>query len=158
MADLPVENVQQFPTQPAMQIVPDLVRVEFNGNVLVESARAVRVLERHFAPAYYIPRDDWAGFCLRAAHGTTVCQWKGRATWWDVISGSRTALRAAWSFEDPKPNFAPLAGHVAVLAGLMGHCWVGDNRVLAQPDPRRNGWVTANLRGILEGGQGLGAR
>ena len=125
----------------------------FAGVEIARSARALRVLETHHAPTYYIPPGDVTG-ALTAAHGSSHCEWKGRAAYWDVTAGGRTARKAAWSYPDPAPRFAALADHLAFYAGPMDACFVGDTRVLPQPGDFYGGWVTPNLDGIVKGGPG----
>ena len=154
MSDLPVENVQSYPRPPVIQVVPDLVRIEFSGAVLVETDKALRVIETHHAPTYYIPPDEWAEGALRPARGKSYCEWKDTAHYWDVVWGDAVAERAAWSYPKPTPTFAAIRDHVAVYAGQMQACWVGDHRVRPQPGAFYGGWITTNLRGIVKGGPG----
>jgi uncharacterized protein (DUF427 family) len=153
MAELPRENVQSYPRPPALEPVPQGIRVLLGGVLVAETSRALRALETHHAPTYYLPREDIQA-TLRPAQGTSFCEWKGVARYFDVISGGKTALRAAWAYDRPTARFAALAGYVAFYAGLMDEAWVGDLRVIPQPGDFYGGWVTPNLDGEIKGAPG----
>jgi len=153
VTDLPLENVQSYPRPPALEAVPQLIEVRLGGALVARTMRALRVLETHHAPSYYLPPDDIRAM-LRPVAGSSFCEWKGIARYFDVTAGTTTARRAAWCYDEPSPRFAPLAGFIAFYAGLMEACRVGDARVLPQPGDFYGGWVTPNLEGIVKGAPG----
>ena len=153
MPDLPIENVQDYPRPPALEPVPQHLRIVLGGETVAETARALRVLETHHAPTYYIPPDDVSA-ALISARGTSFCEWKGTATYYDVHSGEMTAPRAAWSYADPTARFKSLAGYLSFYASLMDACFVGEERVIPQPGDFYGGWATSNLRGHIKGARG----
>jgi uncharacterized protein (DUF427 family) len=153
MTDLPVENVEDYPRPPALAPVPQRVRIRFGGAVVADTTRALRVLETHHPPSYYLPPEDITAE-LRRAPGASLCEWKGPAQYFDVIAGAAVARRAAWSYPNPTPPFAALAGYFAFYAALMDEAWVGDVRVQPQPGGFYGGWVTPNLRGRIKGAPG----
>jgi len=150
---LPRENVQSYPRPPAVQPVAQRIIVRLGGALVAETTRALRVLETHHAPTYYLPRAD-VHARLRPVQGSSFCEWKGVARYFDVQAGSVTAARAAWAYDHPTAGFAALAGHVALYAGLMDEVLVGDLRVVAQPGDFYGGWVTPNLDGQIKGAPG----
>jgi len=153
MTGLPRENVQSYPRPPVLEPVPQLIEVRLGGELVARTERALRVLETHHAPTYYLPPEDIRA-TLRPAAGSSFCEWKGRARYFDVVAGGTTATRAAWCYAEPAPRFAPLAGFVAFYAGSMEECRVGGVRVLPQPGDFYGGWVTPNLAGIVKGAPG----
>lgn len=153
MTELPREDVQSYPRPPALEPVPQRIIVRLGGAPVAETTRALRVLETHHAPTYYLPIEDIHAV-LRPAKGSSFCEWKGIARYFDVLAGSETAPRAAWSYDHPTARFAPLAGHVAFYAGLMDEAWVGNLRVVSQPGDFYGGWVTPNLDGQIKGAPG----
>lgn len=153
MTDLPRENVKSYPRPPRLEPVPQQIRVVLGGATVAETTRALRVLETHHAPTYYLPRGDVQA-TLRPVPGTSFCEWKGVARYLDVIAGEKTAPRAAWAYDRPTAEFAALAGHIAFYAGLMDEAWVGDLRVVPQPGDFYGGWVTPNLEGRIKGAPG----
>lgn len=153
MTDTHRENVQSYPRPPALEPVPQPIRIMLGGQLVAESTRAYRVLETHHAPTYYLPPDDVSAL-LQPATGTSFCEWKGKARYFDVIVGETTARRAAWAYETPTARFAPLAGYLAFYAGLVDEAWVGDMKVIPQPGDFYGGWVTPNLDGQIKGAPG----
>jgi uncharacterized protein (DUF427 family) len=153
MTDLPRENVQSYPRPPALEPVSQRITVRLGGELVAQTTRALRVLETHHAPTYYLPPEDIL-VLLRPVPGSSFCEWKGVARYFDVRAGSSTARRAAWAYEQPAAGFAGLAGYVAFYAGLMDEAWVGDLRVMPQPGDFYGGWVTPNLDGRIKGAPG----
>ena len=153
MTDLPRENVQSYPRPPALEPVPQRIILRLGGVLVADTTRALRVVETHHAPSYYLPPAD-INATLRPAIGTSLCEWKGAARYFDVIAGGKTATRAAWAYDKPTTRFAALAGYVAFYAGLMEEVWVGDLRVIPQPGSFYGGWVTPNLDGQIKGAPG----
>ncbi|MFL4468869.1 DUF427 domain-containing protein [Tateyamaria armeniaca] len=151
--ELLVENVQSYPRPPALEPVPQRVRVMLGGAVVVDTTAALRVLETHHAPSYYVPRVDISGD-VSPSSGTSFCEWKGRATYWTINAGEVEAKGAAWSYPSPSARFAALRDHLAFYAGRMEACFVGAVQVIPQPGDFYGGWVTPNLTGQIKGAPG----
>jgi len=151
---LPRENVQDYPRPPALEPVAEVLRVVFGGVEVVRTGAGYRVLETHHPPTYYFPPGDVLAGALVPAKGRSVCEWKGRAAYFDVVAGGCTAERAAWAYPDPTRAFGTIAGYVAFYPGAMEACYVGSQRVRPQPGDFYGGWVTDNLDGIVKGGPG----
>jgi uncharacterized protein (DUF427 family) len=121
----------------------------------VDSVAAQRVLETSHPPTIYVPPDDIAPGALREARGSSVCEWKGRASYYDVLGGDGTVVeRAAWTYHDPDPGYAALRDHVAFYPGRMEAAYLDDEEVQAQPGDFYGGWITADLEGPFKGGPG----
>jgi len=132
MTDLPREDVQSYPRPPVLEPVPQRITVRLGGAVIADSRRALRVLETHHAPTYCLPPEDVTATLIPAS-GRSFCEWKGTARYFDVVSGSTTARRGAWSYDEPTEQFQPIAGYLAFYPGLMEECRVGDYYVHPQP-------------------------
>ncbi|MDX2221474.1 MAG: DUF427 domain-containing protein [Rhodospirillaceae bacterium] len=148
------ESVWSYPRPPALVSDDRLVRVEFAGQVIAETRRAHRVLETSHPPTFYIPRDDVRIDLMQRASGRSVCEWKGAAEYWSIIVGDRRAERAAWSYPDPTPAFAAIAGDMAFYASRVDACYVGGERVTAQEGDFYGGWITAEVTGPFKGATG----
>ncbi|MFO8127145.1 DUF427 domain-containing protein [Yoonia sp.] len=153
MTDLPRENVQSYPRPPALEPVPQRITIRLGDTLVAETTRALRVLETHHAPTYYLPPGDILA-TLRPTEGNSYCEWKGIARYFDVLTGATTAPRASWVYDNPTAPFAALAGHMAFYAALMDEAWVGNLRVIPQPGNFYGGWVTPNLDGQIKGAPG----
>ncbi len=150
---LKTENVEDYPRPPRLEPVTDVLRVELCGSVVAETNRGLRILETYHPPTYYFPRADVLA-TLTPISGSTFCEWKVAAQYFDVSVGQITAGGAAWTYETPSSEFAPLAGYVSFYAGKMSACFVGSVQVLQQPGDFYGGWITPNLEGRIKGAPG----
>ena len=152
------ESVWDFPRPPRVEDVPLPVRVEFGGEVIAQTTRAIRIVETAGAPCYYIAPDDCRSTALRASDRWTVCEWKGAAIAYDVVVSDRTAINGAWSYVDPLidlgMHYERIAGWFAFYASKMDACYVGDERVHPQPGGFYGGWMLSNLTGPVKGEPG----
>lgn len=144
-------SVWEFPRPPRVEAVPERVRVEFEGLVLADSTRALRVCETSSPPCYYIPPDDVAMERLQASSRRSFCEWKGEARYWSVLGEARTAKDAAWSYADPYEGFEAIRDALAFYPRRMTACWVGAHRVQPQPGLYYGGWITPELTGPFKG-------
>lgn len=148
------ESVWDYPRPPRVEPVDARIRVVVDGVAVVDSVRAVRVLETSHPPVYYVPRADVRATAIRPANGSSVCEWKGVASYWSIVTPGRRIERAAWSYEHPSPGFEAIAGHLAFYAGLVDEAWVGDERATPQPGGFYGGWVTSAIVGPVKGEPG----
>lgn len=144
------ERVWEYPRPPALVPCERRVRIEVDGRTIVDSAAALRVLETSHPPTIYVPPADIAADALTAASGSSWCEWKGVASYYDVCGRSR----AAWFYPDPVPAYAALRDHVSFYPSRMDACWLGDERVQAQEGDFYGGWITDDLVGPFKGGPG----
>jgi len=80
----------------------------WNGHVLAEAER----FEEVGGNVYFPPGALESAFVRPSAH-TTVCGWKGTASYLDLVDGDRVAPNAVWTYRDPKPAAAAIKDHVA---------------------------------------------
>ncbi len=121
---------------------------------IADTTGAYRVLETSHPPGFYLPPGDFLPGALTPAEGSSHCEWKGRAAYLDVTGGDLTAPRAAWTYPDPTPGFAAIAGYVSLYPGRMDSCHVGDDLVEAQEGDFYGGWITPEIVGPFKGGPG----
>ena len=150
----PVENVADYPRPPRLEPFQGAIRIVFAGTIIAETGKAKRVLETFHPPVYYIPMTDFADGVLVPAPGSSLCEWKGRASYFDVVANGRRAERAAWSYAAPTRPFMAIAGHVAVYAEPMDACFVDGETVVPQPGNFYGGWVTSWITGPIKGAPG----
>jgi uncharacterized protein (DUF427 family) len=149
-----MERVWDYPRPPAVVPCERRVRVELGGVVVADSRDALRVLETSHPPAIYVPPRDVRMDLLRPIRRSTVCEYKGRAAYFDVAAGDRVARAAAWAYPDPAAGYEALRDHVSFYPGRMDACLLDDERVQAQAGDFYGGWVTADLVGPFKGGRG----
>jgi len=131
------------------------VRIVLGGTTIADSAHALRVLETSHPPTIYVPPADIAPGALRKAAGSSLCEWKGRASYYDVVGGDGTvAERAAWTYHDPVPAYAALRDHVAFYPGRMDTAHLDEEPVQSQPGDFYGGWITSDIEGPFKGGAG----
>ncbi len=146
-----MEDVWQYPRPPALQPVARTLRIVFAGRTIMRTDAALRVLEISHPPVYYMPPEAFTECRLEPAAGRSLCEWKGEARYWTIAAGTCRAERAAWSYPEPMPAYAALKDYLAVYAGAMEQCFVGDEQVTPQPGGFYGGWVTSDLIGPFKG-------
>jgi adenylate cyclase len=126
------------------------VRVEYNGAWLADSARALVLHETRLAPAYYFPREDVQLALLEKSQRVTHCPFKGNASYWNVRAGSSLAADAAWSYQEPYADAAPIRGFISFDPERVSAIYEGDDEVphLARDSdssraPGIGGWLLA---------------
>ncbi|MEM0964141.1 MAG: DUF427 domain-containing protein [Bacteroidota bacterium] len=144
-------SVWDFPRPPALERVGETVRIAFGGREIARTDDALQVLETSHPPTIYLPPEAFAEDVLVSRPETSHCEWKGRAIYYDIVSGEHRAEKAGWGYPSPTPRFADLKDHVAVYAGPMDACWVGDDRVTPQPGGFYGGWITPRVAGPFKG-------
>jgi uncharacterized protein (DUF427 family) len=144
-------SVWDFPRPPAYEQWGERVEVVLGGVVVAATTQAWVALETSHPPTYYLPPDAWIEGSLRPAAGSSMCEWKGRAAYLDVVGGDRVAAGAAWTYPHPTPPAAMLLDHVAVYPAAMDHCTVDGIEVEPQPGGFYGGWITPRVVGPFKG-------
>jgi uncharacterized protein (DUF427 family) len=148
------ESVWAYPRPPRLEPVMKRLRVVFNGVTLADTTQGKRVLETSHPPVYYFPPQDVAMEHLKAASGTSICEWKGIASYYDVNVGGRRVNHAAWAYRETTPGFVAIKDHLAFYAHLMDACFVGDELARPQPGLFYGGWITNDVVGPFKGEPG----
>ena len=149
------ESVWDYPRPPRLEPSPKRVRVAVGDAVVADSTRSYRVLETSLPPSYYVPLDDIRPGTLEPAADDrrTVCEWKGQASYFDVVAGGRRIERAAWTYLDPTPAFEPIRNHVAFYPAKL-ECSLDGEAVEAQEGGFYGGWITSEVSGPFKGAPG----
>ncbi|MDN3481309.1 DUF427 domain-containing protein [Arthrobacter sp. APC 3897] len=150
------ESVWDYPRPPRLEPTSEHVQVFLGGQLIADTTSAVRVLETSHPPVYYLPFEDFAPGALVPARGSTWCEYKGKAAYFDVLGGNERAARAAWTYPDPVTGYAPLADRAAVYPGRMDRCTVDGEEVRAQEGDFYGGWITGRITGPFKGAPGTG--
>lgn len=86
------------------------VTVRAGGGTIVEGGSALALREARYPPVYYVPREAIDMTSLERSTTTSHCPYKGDASYFSVIGGRADI---AWSYEQPHPAMAAIAGHLA---------------------------------------------
>jgi uncharacterized protein (DUF427 family) len=148
------ESVWDYPRPPRVETTDRLVRVEFADRVIAESSRSLRVLETSHPPVFYIPRSDIVASFIRPSTHTSFCEFKGEASYVDVVVEERVAPDAGWEYPDPSRGYEALKDHVAFYPGRVDACFVDGEKVKPQDGGFYGGWITAEVVGPFKGAAG----
>jgi uncharacterized protein (DUF427 family) len=151
-----MESVWDYPRPPALEPTDRHIVIRHAGRIVADSRRPLRLLETSHPPAYYLPPDDVDDTLLVRAPGSSFCEWKGLAGYWDVVIGSERLRKVAWSYPDPVEAYAGLRDHFAFYAGPFDECTVDGEKVIPQPGGFYGGWITGDLVGPFKGVPGSG--
>ncbi|MCR9278250.1 MAG: DUF427 domain-containing protein [Pseudomonadaceae bacterium] len=146
------QSVWDFPRPPRMIWCDKEIRVEHRSRVVARSLRAVRVEETAGAPTYYLPPEDVDETLITYGDVASVCEWKGAAQTLSV----RGVAGAGWRYVQMFPAFAELYLWPSFYPGKLD-CFVGVEKVIAQPGGFYGGWVTKDLAGPIKGEPGSSA-
>ena len=92
------------------------------------------------------------GALERSAAASTWCEWKGAATYWDVLG----LTAAAWSYETPSPGYEAITGYVTFYPARLA-CSIDGEPVRPQEGGFYGGWITSDVVGPFKGGPGTWA-
>ena len=148
------ESVWDYPRPPRVEHVARRVVIRLGGEVIVDTDDVVRVLETSHPPVYYLPISAFTTSALTPGEGSSYCEFKGGARYFDVHGGGQLRLRAAWTYPRPAAGFESLTGRVAVYARDMDLCSVDGVEVLPQPGRFYGGWITPEIVGPFKGEPG----
>ena len=147
------ESVWDYPRPPALEPTNRHIVVKLAARVVADTARAHRVLETSQPPAYYLdPADVDLALLLPSAH-VTFCEWKGQASYYDVVVGDAVAEAAVWTYRSPTPAFDRIRGHLAFYAQKLD-CSVDGEAVVGNEGTFYGGWITSDVVGPFKGGAG----
>jgi len=148
------ESVWDYPRPPRLDRTDVVVEVVLGGEVVAHTSAPIRILETSHPPTYYLPRAAFVPGSLRTVRSGSYCEWKGQASYLDVVGGDVVAARAGWFYPVPTAPYAALVDHVAVYPGLVDRCTVDGELVRPQPGGFYGGWVTSKVVGPFKGEPG----
>jgi uncharacterized protein (DUF427 family) len=90
-----------------------MAKAVWNGAVLAESDETIVVEGNHYFP----PKSLNGDYFLDSEH-TSICPWKGTASYFHIVVGDARNDNAAWIYRDPKPAAARIKDHVAFWKGV----------------------------------------
>ena len=90
-----------------------MTTASWNGTVLAQSDATVVVEGNH-----YFPRSSITAGVLQDSSRTSICPWKGTASYFSVVVDGQTNADAAFTYLEPKTAAAEIADHVAFWNGV----------------------------------------
>ena len=90
-----------------------MTTASWNGTVLAESDDTVVVEGNH-----YFPRSSVKDEVLAASTHTSVCPWKGTASYLSVVVDGQTNENAAWYYPEPHDAAAEIRDRLAFWKGV----------------------------------------
>jgi acyl-CoA thioesterase-2 len=106
-----------WPSHPEYRI--DIAPCEYVGQVwcgdvlLAESENCLVVTETEHVERLYFPQSDVSWDLFTAADHTTVCPFKGQASYWNLNIGDVVIENVAWSYPTPLTEVAGIGGYVS---------------------------------------------
>lgn len=149
------ESVWDYPRPPRLERTNKHLKIIFGGEIIAETNRAYRVLETSHPPVYYFPPEDVRIQLLtQSANGSSFCEWKGRAGYYDLQVGEKRVEKAAWFYPNPTEQFKQIENYLAFYPSKMNACYVDDELVQTQEGDFYGGWITNDIVGPFKGGAG----
>ena len=90
-----------------------MTTASWNGSVIASSDDTVVVEGSH-----YFPRASVLPGALVESATTSVCPWKGTASYHSVVVDGQTNVDAAWYYPAPKDAAAEIADRIAFWKGV----------------------------------------
>ncbi|HEY5889086.1 MAG TPA: DUF427 domain-containing protein [Acidimicrobiia bacterium] len=90
-----------------------MAKATWNGKVIAESD-VTEVVEGN----HYFPTDSIKSEYFSASSESSVCPWKGIASYYDVVVDGEVNKGAAWYYAEPKDAAANIKDHVAFWRGV----------------------------------------
>jgi uncharacterized protein (DUF427 family) len=90
------------------------VQVRINGELIADTTAALGLQEATLPLVQYIPFSDVMQDRLTRTDTGSYCPFKGEASYYSVTtSGGDTIDDVIWTYEQPYPAVAAIAGHIA---------------------------------------------
>ena len=86
----------------------NMPKAVWNGAIIAQTERFETVEGNIYFPAEALDMQYF-----RASEHHTTCNWKGEASYYDIVVGDQRNKDAAWYYPAPKPAASNIAGHVA---------------------------------------------
>ncbi|MFC3881189.1 DUF427 domain-containing protein [Algoriphagus namhaensis] len=148
------ESVWDYPRPPRLEACSKHLRMVFNGEIILDTNMSFRMLETSHPPTYYFPIEAMKAGVLIPAEGTSFCEWKGVANYYDIRVGDKKVTKAAWGYLNPNKSYPQLKNTISVYAHHMDVCYVNDEKVQAQEGDFYGGWITQDIVGPFKGAPG----
>ena len=107
------------PYDPIVDPCPYPLEILHHDVVSAQTHAGLRCLGTSHPPTYYFPQSDVAMRHLRLWPQTSMCEWKGRAMYFDVQSDGGRLEAVAWTYPRPQASFLMLRDYIAFYAAAF---------------------------------------
>jgi len=90
------------------------MRATWNRQTIAESDDIVTVEGNAYFPESALRREF-----VRPSEHTSICPWKGTASYYSLAVDGQTNANAVWYYPDPKPAATNIRGRVAFWKGVQ---------------------------------------
>jgi uncharacterized protein (DUF427 family) len=91
-----------------------MAKASWNGAVIAESDDTEIVEGNHYFPPASINEEF-----LQESSESSVCPWKGTASYYDIVVDGEVNAGAAWYYPEPKPAASNIKDHIAFWRGVQ---------------------------------------
>lgn len=149
------ESVWDYPRPPRLEPTTAVIRIEHGGRTVCETTGALRILETSQPPGIYVPPGDTDLSLLTPSPTHTFCEWKGVASYRNLlVPGTAPVPDACWFYDSPAGPYAAIAGYLAFYPQRVDACFVDGEQVASNEGSFYGGWITSAITGPFKGGDG----
>jgi len=91
-----------------------MAKATWHGTLLAQSDDTIVVEGNHYFPADAVVAEH-----VTPSDHTSVCSWKGTASYYDVVVDGEVNRNAAWYYVEPKAGAEHVRGRVAFWKGVV---------------------------------------
>jgi uncharacterized protein (DUF427 family) len=88
------------------------VKIRVGGEVVAETTRPLILFESSLPSRYYIPEEDVRADLLEKSDTTSVCPYKGTASYLSVRAGGELHRDVIWMYREPRLAVSKVEGHL----------------------------------------------
>jgi uncharacterized protein (DUF427 family) len=90
-----------------------MMKAVWKDTVLAESEETILLEGNHYFPPESLNRENF-----RASSKQTICPWKGKASYYDIVVEDDVNPAGAWYYPNPSRAAEQIEGHVAFWQGV----------------------------------------
>ena len=90
-----------------------MAKAIWNGKILAESNDTIVIEGNHYFPPESINRDYF-----QDSNTHTICPWKGKASYYNIVDNGDTNEDAAWYYPHPSNMASEIKDYVAFWRGV----------------------------------------
>jgi uncharacterized protein (DUF427 family) len=147
------ESVWDYPRPPKLVVDHRHILVQRGELLIADSVETYRVLETAGPPTFYVSPRDVRVKLLKRFPGTSICEWKGVATYWTIETSTFAREAIAWCYAVAQAPYGAISGYFSFYPSRV-ECFVDNERVRPQPGYFYGGWVTDEIVGPWKGAPG----